>query len=193
MRRTHARFDVVAEVAIAEPRDQLGQHPVGRPAVVLESAPGFELELPLPEGAHARDRIGAVGRAHERVREPRRVQQHLLHGDDVFARGAEFGDVVSDGPGHVEPALLDQDPRCGGHERFRRGKHAEPRRVVGRTERLERDDLSVLPDRDLARGEPAALHVGAGRAHELIDRAHTSPPTSANASSSRWMSGPIGA
>ena len=39
-------------------------------------------------------------------------------------------------------------------------------------ERLERDELTVPGDRDLARREPAALHVGPRRVEQLSDFAH---------------------
>ena len=54
-------------------------------AVVFEAAPGLPLELPLTRtAASAHGRVGAF-RQQARVREPARVQHHLLDGDDVFA------------------------------------------------------------------------------------------------------------
>ena len=85
---------------------------------------------------------------------------------------ANSGTYSATGRVHVEQAVADQQPHRRRHDRLRAREDAVPGVVRRVAERLEGDQLAVAGDRQLARRQPAALHVGAREVEQLADRAH---------------------
>ena len=123
------------------PFDELGEHPVRGDAVVLEARARLPFELPLGEALHARDGVGAFDGVHRRVREARRVQHHLLDGDDLLAVRRELGDVVRDRPrrrraGRRRSASTPPTRRSASSPRTRRSACRSSRRRTSRSTRI---------------------------------------------------------
>ena len=74
--------------------------------------PGSQLQRHAANRASRRVAVVPLDGNERRVREARRVQQHLLDGDDVLAVRSELGNELGDSARHVERALAHQDPYC---------------------------------------------------------------------------------
>jgi hypothetical protein len=173
----HAGLYDVAEVLTGDPLQELDQHPVSRGRVVLEARAGLPVQPPAFErGTASRTRVTRRD-DHRRAREARRVEHHLLDGDDVLPVGAELGHQLNDPTRDVDQPVTDHGPHRSGHEGL--GRRVDDVAGVGRgvADRLGHDDLAVEAEGQLAGRQQTLVDLAVGAGQQgvdsgSVDRAH---------------------
>ena len=172
-RRADALLDEVAEVDAAQPLDDVGEHPVRRGRVVLEPRARAPTPAPTPRSC-ARRRSASAPSA---------------NGIAAFGKPAvcsmTCSTVIASLPWRANSGTYSATGRVDVEQPSPISSHTADATIglvhekmqyrvslVGGAERLERDQLAVARDCELARRQPAALHVGARQVEQLADGAH---------------------
>ena len=132
--------------------------------------PGSQLQRHCANRASRRSRSSQSSGAERRAREARRVQHHLLDGDDVLAVRPELGHELGDAARHVDRALAHQDPHRRRDDRLRRREDHVARLGRGRAERDPHRELPVARERELARRKAAFVDLALRAGDQLGER-----------------------
>ncbi len=152
------RSDELLIGGVRAPLDDLRDHPHRRGRVILVTAAGWPVQLPLREALHPERVIVPVQRLEGRRREPGGMHEQLLHRDVVLMVRRKLRNDVHDQLILVQLALLHEDPGRGRGDGLGGREDAEQRVVVRIAYRLEQHQFAVPGQSDLRGRQQPIVH-----------------------------------